>query len=214
MGERGRILVVDDDRTLLEMAEEIIGDDYDVALAESGEQALEILGSGDAPELIILDIEMPGMDGFETLNRIREIPPLAEIPVIFLTGRTGSEAELAGLKLGAQDYITKPFARENLVTRIRLRIESGQQARQLRKIFELSEKDEALFITSTRGLTLSEREVARLIAQGFGNQEIAQYLHYSSGYVKNLATLIYEKLGVGGRKELRTRFQKYPYTKA
>jgi len=214
MYERSRILVVDDDRALLDIAEETIGDSFDVMLAVSGKQALEILGNetlrgGGGPELIILDIEMPGMDGYETLKRIRGIPAFAETPVIFLTGFTGFDAELYVLRHGAQDYITKPFARENLLARISLRLESGRQSKQLQELRKRSENDEKNFAALTKDLTQSEREVARLITLGFGNQEIARRLNYSPGYVKNLATLIYGKLDVRGRGELRALLQKY-----
>ena len=211
MGKRSRILVVDDDCALLDIAEEIIGDCYDVILAQSGVQALEILSSQAAPELILLDIDMPGMDGFETLNHIRKKESLSMVPVVFLTGITDSTAELAGLSHGAQDYITKPFARDNLLTRIRLRLESGLQARQLqemRKQFISAGWDETRFAVLTKDLTPSECEVARLIVQGYDNQGIARRLNYSTGYVKNLATLIYSKLEIRGRVELRTLIRK------
>ncbi|MDR1642138.1 MAG: DNA-binding response regulator [Clostridiales bacterium] len=207
MSERSLIMVVDDDRALLDMAEKAIGDDYDVTLALSGAQALKILSNGFVPELIVLDIDMPDMDGYETLRRIHEIPPLAEIPVIYLTGLSGSEPELAGLALGAQDYITKPFVRENLLARIKLRLENGRKARQLREIREMSDLEETRFAQATKELTPAEREVARLILRGLGNQEIAAKLHYSMGYVKNMSTLIYEKLEVHNRAGLRARFQ-------
>jgi DNA-binding NarL/FixJ family response regulator len=204
-----RILVVDDDHALLGMVEESIGDCYDVVLARSGKQALEILEGGIAPELILLDIDMPDMDGFETLNRIREMEAFSDTPVIFLTGVTGSEAELTVLRLGAQDYITKPFVRDNLLARIRLRLESGLQARQLRETRKRlddagaeSKKSEKKFAALTKGLTPAEKSVARLILQRHSNQEIAQWLGYSPGYVKNLVTSIYGKLGVHGRREL------------
>ena len=157
---------------------------------------------------------MPGMDGFETLNRIREMAAFSDTPVIFLTGVTGSEAELTGLKLGAQDYITKPFVRDNLLARIRLRLECGLQARHLREMRETrkrfddaSEKSEKKFAALAKGLTPAEQDVARLILQRHSNQEIAQRLGYSPGYVKNLVTSIYGKLGVHGRGELLVRYR-------
>jgi len=210
MAEKSRILVVDDDRTHLDMAETVIGDSYDVTLAVSGARALELLQSGDPPDLILLDIDMPSMDGFETFACIRDIPALRDIPVIFLTGVAGSETELAGLKLGAQDYVTKPFVRENLLARIRLRLEGGRQARQLRDMREQIREtgvDEERFNAMAHLLAPAEQEVTRLILRGCGNQEIAARLNYSQGYVKNLATYVYDKLGVRGRAELRAMFR-------
>ncbi|MCL2164447.1 MAG: response regulator [Oscillospiraceae bacterium] len=210
MEERNRILVVDDDHMHLDMIEEIISEYYDATLAASGAQALELLQKSNIPDLILLDIIMPNMDGYETFERICGIETLSGVPVIFLTGMSGSEAELAGLKLGAQDYITKPFVRENLLARIRLRLESGKQARQLQLIRERMLEagiDEERFTVSTLKLTSTEQEVARLIALGCGNQEIAIRLSYSQGYIKNLATMVYDKLHVQNRWELRKMFQ-------
>ena len=209
MDGKRRIMVVDDDRTHLDMAEEVIGDCYDVTLAASGEQALDILRRGAAPDLILLDIDMPGMNGYETFTRIRDMD--ADIPVVFLTGLPGSEAELTGLSLGAQDYITKPFVRENLLARIRLRLEGGLQTRRLRDMREQLRDtgiDEERFNALIPRLTPAEQETARLILQGCGNPEIASRLKYSPGYVKNLATSVYDKMGVRSRGELRMMFRK------
>jgi DNA-binding NarL/FixJ family response regulator len=211
LDESNRILIVDDDIALLDMVEEAICEYYKVVLARSGTHALEILESGIALSLILLDIDMPDMDGFETLSRIRAMEACSAtsaIPVIFLTGITGSEAELAGLRLGAQDYITKPFVRDNLLARIELRLESGLQALQLQEIRKrLNDAEEKRFAELTKRLTPAERNVVRLILLGCDNQEIARRLGYSPGYVKNLATLIYDKLGVRGRKELLVHYR-------
>ena len=211
MDDRSLILVVDDDHMILNVAEEVIGEQYDVVLAVSGEHALETLRSGCTPELILLDVNMPGMDGFETLRRIRAIPDLSSTPVIFLTGNTGSDSELEGLKLGAQDYITKPFVKENLIARIQLRLESGLQARRLneyRERLRTAQWGEERFLSLTSGLTPAERDVARLIAQGCDNLEIAGRLFLSPGYVRNLSTIIYDKLEISGRRELRELMQR------
>jgi DNA-binding NarL/FixJ family response regulator len=210
MEEKSRIMVVDDDRTLLDMAEEVFSEDYDVTLVVSGKQALEILKSDVPPDLILLDIDMPGMDGYETFEHIHNTKGLPEIPVVFLTGLTGSDAELTGLSLGAQDYIPKPFIRENLLARIRLRLESGRQARQLQIMKEKLREtgiDEERFTALTWELTSTEQAVARLITLGYSNQEIASRLNYSQGYIKNLATLIYDKLGVSSRRKLHAIFR-------
>lgn len=204
--DKSLILVVDDDRMILDIAEELIGEFFDVALATSGEHALDILRGGLAPELILLDIDMPGKNGYETLRLIRDIPALSSIPVIFLTGHTESEAELEGLRLGAQDYITKPFIAENLIARLQLRLESGRQARRLREVSERlqsSQWNEERFLALTVSLTPAECDVARLIAQGHDNRDIAQRLFLSPGYVRNLSTIIYDKLQVNGRRGLR-----------
>ncbi len=109
MEHKKSILVVDDDIALLKMAEELLKDRYAVSLAKSGDQAVQFLGRGFVPDLILLDIDMPGMDGYETIERLLRLPTAEDVPVIFLSGLTRAEAELRGLKAGASDYMTKPF---------------------------------------------------------------------------------------------------------
>ena len=210
MGEKSCIMVIDDDRTSLRMTEETLTESYDVSLALSGDQALIMLRNCEAPDLILLDIDMPDMDGYETFKHISDIETLTNIPIIFLTGMTGNEPELAGLKLGAQDYISKPYAKENLLARIRLRLESGKQTRHLqilRERLQETQTDEERFSALTMELTPVEQKVARLIYVGCDNQEISRQLSYSIGYVKNLVTIIYSKLNVNNRRELRELFR-------
>jgi DNA-binding NarL/FixJ family response regulator len=210
MEERNWVMVVDDDRTCLDMIEEVITDDYNVLLATSGEQAMGILLSGKIPDLILLDIVMQGMDGYETFMNICDVEELSGIPVIFLTGKSNSADELAGLELGAQDYIMKPFIREVLLARIRLRIENGRQARQLhmlQKSIQRTNIDEDRFRAMSRKLTLTEQKVARLIKLGCNNREISLKLSYSTGYVKNLISRIYNKLNVKSRCEFWRLFK-------
>ena len=206
MKEKSCIMVIDDDRTNLCMTEEVLVEYYDVMLVLSGIEALEILRSGVTPDLILLDIDMPEMNGYETFEHICDIESLSGVPVIFLTGLTGSEAELTGLSLGAQDYISKPFVRENLLARINLRLKAGKQVRQLKMFQELFQSagiDEDKLNAVTKKLRPVEQEVARLIALGFNNYEIAKQLNYTHGYVKNLIIFIYDKLRIHSRGELR-----------
>ena len=207
MQSRDRILVIDDGHVHLGMAEEIISEQFDVMLASSGDQALSILNDGEIADLILLDIDMPGMDGYKTFNKLREIEAVDDVPVVFLTGMTSSEAELAVLNLGAQDFITKPFTKENLLARIRLRLDESRRLREMKARLSTAGIDDNKFNSVTAGLTPTEREAARLIAQGCSNREIAERLNYTAGYVKNLATSIYDKLSVQNRQELRTLFR-------
>ncbi|MDR2176791.1 MAG: response regulator, partial [Treponema sp.] len=112
---RDTILLVDDDITLLEMGGELLGALYRVSPARSGEEALGLLGGGLIPDIILLDIARPRMDGSETYQKIKQLPELQGVPVIFLTGLSDTENELKGLEMGAVDYITKPFVREILL---------------------------------------------------------------------------------------------------
>jgi DNA-binding response OmpR family regulator len=201
-------MVIDDDRTHLDMAEEVMGELFEVTLADSGAQALSLVRRGFLPDLILLDIDMPGMDGYETFARIRKIEPLAQNSVIFLTGMTQSHIEVSVLELGAQDYITKPFIKENLLARVRLRLKEARRVGQMQGTLKEVGFDEEKFKTITNRLTASESDVARLMALGYVHGEIARQLNYTAGYVRNLATLIYDKLEIQGKKDLRDLLRK------
>ena len=106
-----RIIVIDDDPVILKEAlRSLTGAGMKAVALKSGEQLLEYISQNESPELILLDIKMPGMDGFETLIRLRKMENKGnETPVIFLTGQEDEEAEIRGLLLGAMDFIKKPF---------------------------------------------------------------------------------------------------------
>ena len=112
------ILVVDDDAANLTMANSILGGEgMRVSCVKSGESALKFLRAN-KPDLILLDVHMPGMNGFETIAAIKSEQSTADIPVIFLTADNDNETETEGLKAGAMDFITKPFIPEILLLRI------------------------------------------------------------------------------------------------
>ena len=117
------ILVVDDDISNLRMASHILGEEkMRVSCLKSGEDAIKFLQEN-RPDLILLDIHMPGMNGFETMAVIKGNKATADIPVIFLTADDDSNAETKGLKAGAMDFIKKPFVPEVLLLRVRHTIE-------------------------------------------------------------------------------------------
>ena len=113
------ILVVDDTRDNLALMSNLLKGTYKVKIALTGEKALRIARSPDQPDLILLDIMMPGLDGFEVCQRLKGDPATALIPVIFLTGKSKLEDEQKGLELGAVDYITKPISPPILLARVR-----------------------------------------------------------------------------------------------
>ncbi len=102
------ILAVDDAHELLVLMSRALAADYEVKTAESGAAALMAAVADPQPDLILLDVEMPGMNGFEVCKALKENPTTAAIPVIFLTGKGESKDEAQGLTLGAVDYVTKP----------------------------------------------------------------------------------------------------------
>ena len=115
--ERNIVMLIDDDEVCLAMGREILESKYILYPVPSGEQAFVILQKI-TPDLILLDIEIPGMDGYEVLKRLKQEKATKDIPVIFLTSRANPGDELDGLRLGAIDFITKPFSPILLVQRI------------------------------------------------------------------------------------------------
>ena len=111
------ILMVDDVTTNLKSAAEVLQPFYHLSMAKSGKQALNFLKKN-RPDLILLDIMMPEMDGYETMEQIKLNPRTANIPIIFLTADTERESEIRGMKMGAMDFITKPFESEAMLGRI------------------------------------------------------------------------------------------------
>ncbi|MEN8040292.1 MAG: response regulator [Actinomycetota bacterium] len=126
-----RILVVDDDPDILQFVQMNLElDGFEVDLAGGGREALEKAGAA-PPDLMLLDVMMPEIDGLTVLRRMRSDPQTANIPVIVLTARSLAEDRVKGLDLGADDYITKPFDLEELIARIRTVLRRSQQMRDL-----------------------------------------------------------------------------------
>ena len=112
-----KVLAVDDNQMNLRMLELVLKNVYDIALADSGEKALAYLEENGA-ELVLLDILMPGMDGFETLKKMREKESLSKIPVIFLTADIDEEVERQSREAGAIGLIEKPFKKDVLIAKV------------------------------------------------------------------------------------------------
>ena len=129
------ILIVDDTPINLGVISGALKETYKTKVATNGEKALSIANSEDKPDLILLDVMMPEMDGYEVCRRLKANPETKEIPVIFLTGQTGTDDETKGFEVGAVDYIHKPFSEAVVKARVRthlqLREAHEQIARQL-----------------------------------------------------------------------------------
>lgn len=118
-GDRPSLLVVDDTPANLHLLSQLFKDEYRVRLAQNGRKALEYCYSDNPPDLVLLDIMMPEMDGFEVARRMREHPSAETIPVIFVTAMSGEDARMQGLALGAVDFVSKPIDPEILKPRVR-----------------------------------------------------------------------------------------------
>jgi putative two-component system response regulator len=119
---RARILAVDDATDLLALMAKALSADYQVETASDAENAIEKAFSDPQPDLILLDVEMPDVSGFEVCRALKDEAATADIPIIFLTGKTETDAQIEGLELGAVDYVTKPINAKVLKARVRLHL--------------------------------------------------------------------------------------------
>lgn len=160
------VLVVDDTPENIELLVNILREDYRVKVAINGEQALKIIRAA-PPDLILLDVMMPGIDGFEVCRRLKADFTTRSIPVIFITAMISVEDELKGLELGANDYITKPISPPIVMARVRTHLALYNQNRELdRKIFE-----------KTRELQQTRLEVVRRLGRAAEYKDNETGLH-------------------------------------
>ena len=114
MQQKKKMLAVDDNPNNNAIIEELFGDYYDLRTATTGEEALQI-AQAFQPDIVLLDIMMPGMDGYEVCRRLREHPSLSDIKILMVTAKGAVEERIKGYEVGANDFITKPFEQENIL---------------------------------------------------------------------------------------------------
>lgn len=158
------VLVVDDTPANLSLMSSLLKDTYKVKVANGGERALEIAQSDTPPDLILLDIMMPGMDGYEVCRRLKAQDSTKDIPIIFITAMADVENESMGFALGAVDYISKPFNKTVVKARIRVHMQLKRQSRLLENLVFLDALTE---IPNRRALEQSfAQEWARSLRAG------------------------------------------------
>ncbi|GHU79488.1 hypothetical protein FACS1894191_2410 [Clostridia bacterium] len=133
MEPKHRILIVDDETMNRKVLNQILSAEYIVLIASSGEEALEVAAE-EKPDIILLDIVLPNMSGFDVLRALKNRPDTSHIPVMFITGLTSEEDEEKGLSLGAADYITKPFRNAIVRARVKTQLQNAVQKRELERI--------------------------------------------------------------------------------
>jgi len=133
-----KILIVDDIEENIDVLIELLSDDFDISVAMDGEGALQI-ASEDMPDLILLDIMMPGIDGYEVCQRLKANRKTRDIPIIFLTAKSEVGDETKGLELGAVDYIVKPISPPIVQARVKTQLERKKQKDKLKKAYEIIE---------------------------------------------------------------------------
>lgn len=197
-----RLLVVDDDPgLLLAVSETLRAEGYEVKTARRGAEALTRVAES-LPDLIISDIRMPGMDGYQLVKTLRSNPRTRLVPIIFLTAKDEIADRITGFRTGVDAYLTKPFEPDELtaiVQAILNRIERTHS--DLARMFGEAEPDERDFIRDEE-LTDAEWRVAEEVAKGASNKEIAAELNLSLRTIEGHISRILDKKSLNNRVEL------------
>ena len=183
-GQKACIFLVDDNIVTLNVGKNALQNKYTVITIPSGEKLLLSLRKV-KPDLILLDVEMPGISGYDALKQIKANPETADIPVIFLTGKNETENELQGLSLGAVDYITKPFSQSILLKRVELHLLLRAQTDGLREF-----NDNLLMMVEERTNDISSLQNAVITWAAevieFRDEETGQHVERVQKYLKIL----------------------------
>ncbi|HEX8556896.1 MAG TPA: response regulator transcription factor [Pyrinomonadaceae bacterium] len=199
-----RLLVVDDEPNLLVAVGACLrGEGFDVVTARSGAEALARVAES-APDLIVSDVRMPGMDGYQLARRLRSNPRTALTPVVFLTAKDETSDRVEGFRAGVDAYLTKPFEPDELVAVIRSILERVRRTHaeiaRLVGSAQAGPAPPAPFYDEA--LTEAEERVAGAVARGLSNKEIAAEFRISVRTVENHISHILSKKGFGNRVEI------------
>ncbi|CAD5965844.1 Cyclic di-GMP phosphodiesterase PA4781 [Planktothrix tepida] len=212
MQDIGFILIVDDNPTNLSVLSQTLkGEGFSVRVAEDGESALQLV-ERKQPALILLDVQMPGIDGFETCKKLKSEPKNQGIPIIFLTALTDVENKVKGLSLGAVDYISKPFEKEEVLARVRVHL----QLKQLTETLEQQVAERTATLEKTQIQLVQQEKLSSLgqlvtgIAHEINNPIscIINNLPLAQDYVQDLAHILtlcqtyYEQLPIPLQEEI------------
>ncbi len=183
---RPTILVVDDNADNLTLIRELLKNDYRALFATNGQQAMKLAKDTDVLDLILLDIMMPDVDGYEVCAELKATPQTAEIPVIFLTAKTEVEDERRGLDLGAVDYITKPISPPILQARIKNHLLIKEAQNSLK-----NQNDQLEVLVMERTRDLAETQEATIFALSTlaetRDNETGNHIRRTQHYVRTLA---------------------------
>ncbi len=131
---RDTILIVDDTPSNIQVLAEALSSNYEIKVATDGKAALEIMSQEEKPDMVLLDVMMPEMDGYQACRRIKQEPSIWDIPIIFVTAKAEAEDQQRGFDLGAVDYITKPFDIPLVMARINVHLRLKHKSEQLERL--------------------------------------------------------------------------------
>ncbi|OCR02714.1 DNA-binding response regulator [Oscillatoriales cyanobacterium USR001] len=205
------VLIADDDFGIrLSIGDYLEINGYSVITAENGKQALALVEEYQ-PHLIVSDINMPEMDGYEFVRRVRLRPAFRLLPVIFLTERISTEERIRGYQLGCDNYLSKPFELaelgaviRSLLERYALIVRAGEQGREgeAERGEREKGKDGDGIIEKSLNLTQREKDVLQLLTDGLSNASIGERLHLSHRTVEKYVTSLLRKSDRTNRAEL------------
>ena len=180
------ILLVDDDSFILSIMVDILKSDYRLLVAKSGDEALQHSNKEPRPDLILLDVMMPDMDGFTVCETLKSSPETSDIPVIFVTGKQSVADEMHGLELGAVDYISKPLSAPILLQRVKTHVTLKRAQNELanqNQILDLLVKERTHELDVTKDTTIH----GMAILSGLRDNETGNHILRTQNYVCELA---------------------------
>jgi putative two-component system response regulator len=192
--KRPTILAVDDATDLLTLMEAALGTDYSMITADSPAKAIKAVLGEPRPDLILLDVEMPGASGFEVCKKLKADQRTSDIPIIFLTGHTEAQAQVQGFQVGAVDYITKPINAAVLKARVRLHLALIDRRQELERL--VHERTAQLLATRTELIRRLGRAMEMHETAAVGNRvmRLAQYVRLialAAGVKPEVAEMLY-----------------------
>ena len=191
-----KILIIDDSPKYLADALPLYG--YEVDVATDGMQGVKKLTAENSDfDMILLDVMMPNMDGWETLKAIRSNKKFENIPIIMITALNEEQKEISGLKFGADDYVVKPFILPNLLARIEALLRRSNWRKEKNSNVDLKFLQEG----EIEPLTSREKEILKMVSQGASNNDIAEKLFVREVTVKTHLNSIFKKLKVKNRTQ-------------
>lgn len=195
MSELGKVLVIDDNPKFLEDSLPLYG--YDVESAVDGLKAMKTLSKKTDFDIILLDVMMPNMNGWDVLKEIRDNENTKQIPIIMTTAISEEQKIVKGLKMGADDYIVKPFVLSTLLARI-----EAVMRRSAWNKNDSNQIDIKKVKSVNNEITPKESAVLELLTKGLNNKEIAEELNITEVTVKTHLRNIYKKFNVNSRTQL------------